>query len=101
MRQSELGQIGQRTAAEIDGERNAGIVAELCEIGFRYFGGEPFDHVIAGMHLHDHAGVRADGTGEIFQMCAVGGADLDQRTARLRHDVRHPERAADLDQLAA
>ena len=34
-------------------------------------------------------------------MRAVGGADLDQPRAGARHDVRHAERAADLDQLAA
>ena len=37
----------------------------------------------------------------IFGMGAVGRADLDQPRARPRHDVRHAERAADLDQFAA
>ena len=34
-------------------------------------------------------------------MRAVGGADLDELGAGAGHDVRHPERAADLDQFAA
>ena len=34
-------------------------------------------------------------------MRAVGGADLDQLRAGARHDLRHAEGAADLDQLAA
>ena len=34
-------------------------------------------------------------------MGAIGGADLFKPRAGARHDVRHAERAADLDQLAA
>ena len=101
MRQAELRKIGQGAAAEIDGEGDVIVVAQLRELRFRNLGGEAFDHVVAGMDLHDHAGLGPDGAGEIFQMGAVGGADLDQRATGLGHDVGHPERAADLDQLAA
>ncbi len=37
----------------------------------------------------------------VLAVRAVGGADLDQPGAGARHDVRHAEGAADLDQLAA
>ena len=101
MRQAELREIGQGAAAEIDGEGNVVVVAKLRKLRLGNFRGEALDHVIAGMDLHDHAGIGPDGAGEILQVGAVGGADLDQRAAGLRHDIGHPERAADFDQLAA
>ncbi len=63
-------------------------------------GGEALDAVVGGMDLEDRARLRAKRQAVIFGMGAVGGANLDQLRPRPRHDVRHAERAADLDQLA-
>ena len=53
------------------------------------------------MRLEDQAGAVADRLLVVPKVRAVGGADLDQAGAGARHDVGQPERAADLDQLAA
>ena len=53
------------------------------------------------MHLHDQRGCRIDSASIVLEMRPVGGADLDQPRSRPRHDLRHPEGAADLDQLTA
>jgi hypothetical protein len=52
------------------------------------------------MDLQHHAGLRPHRLG-VVRGGAVGGADLDQLGAGATHDLRHPEGAADLDQLAA
>ena len=67
----------------------------------RHLGGEPLHHIIAGMHLHDERRARSHGSLEVRTMGAVGGAHLHQLAPRPRHDVGHPEGAADFDQFAA
>ena len=52
-------------------------------------------------HDFHEAFVLADRIGVIAQMRAVRRADFLQVCAGARHDVRHTEAAADLDQLAA
>ncbi len=61
--------------------------------------GKALDAVIAGVHLHQQGGALADGGGVVFEMGAVGGADLHQMAAGAGHDFRYPERAADLHQF--
>ena len=53
------------------------------------------------MDLEDHGRIGRDGALVVAQMCAVGGADLDEFGARSRHDIRDAEAAANLDELAA
>jgi hypothetical protein len=47
------------------------------------------------------AGLGADGLLAVPEVRAVGGPHLHETYAGARHDVGQPERAADLDQLAA
>ncbi len=75
--------------------------ASLGEVPFGDLGGEPPDDVVAGMHLHDQGGLRADRGGVVVEVRPVRRADLAQPASRAGHDVGHAERAADLDQLAA
>ena len=53
------------------------------------------------MHLEQERGCRTDGRQIIRGMRAIGCPNLNELRARAGHDVRHAERAADLDQLAA
>ena len=55
------------------------------------------------MGSKDHAGVGVFAERKLVvpQMGAVGGPHLDEGGPALRHDIRHPEPAADLNQLAA
>ena len=62
--------------------------------------GEPDHPVVRRVHLEDQRDVGAQRAFVVGEARAVGGADLDQPTARLGHDLRHAEAAADLDQLA-
>ena len=64
--------------------------------------GEAFDPEVARVHAQD----RGDAVVLVERLLvvavrAVGRADLDERGAALLHDLRHAERAADLDQFAA
>ena len=77
------------------------LVRELGKLGRLDLGGEALHHVIRGVDLHQQAGFGADRLGIILEMRAVGRADLAQGRTGPRHDVRHAEGAADLDQLAA
>ena len=52
------------------------------------------------MDLQDHGRFGRDGALVVAQMRAVGGADLDEFSARGRHDVRNTEAATDLDELS-
>ena len=78
--------------------RCSASAGELGELGL---GHEAPEGEIAAVHLEQQRGVRVDRGLVVAQMGAVGRADLDQAHARRRHDLGHPERAADLDQLAA
>ena len=53
------------------------------------------------MDLQDHGRFGRDGALVVAQVCAVGGADLDEFGARGRHDIGDAEAAANLDKLAA
>lgn len=53
------------------------------------------------VHLQQQRGAAADGMSVGAQVGAVDGADFAQLAAGLQHDVGQPERAADLNQLAA
>ena len=82
-------------------KRHAVRLGDRSKFTRRNFRREPLDAVVRRVHLEDEAGLRADRRRIVLRMRAVGGADLDQPGAGAGHDVRHPERAADLDQLAA
>ena len=55
---------------------------------------------VGGVHPQQQRRTFSDGCLVIIRVRAVGGANLDQGDARLAHDVRNAEPAADLDQLA-
>ncbi len=67
----------------------------------RHRGGEADHAVVGGVDLEDHAGLGTDGADVVLEVGAVGGAHLAQHRAGAAQDVRDPELAADLDQLAA
>jgi hypothetical protein len=98
--QAPAGEVGEGAAAQVFDEGQAVGVGDAGEFGLVDAGGEAFDGVVAGVHLHQQAGARADGGFEIPRVAAVGAADFDEPGARALHDVGHPEGAADLDQLA-
>ena len=62
---------------------------------------EPDHAVVAGMDLEDRARPFRDRGAVVGRARAVRRADLDELRPRRGHDVRDPELAADLDQLAA
>ena len=62
---------------------------------------EALDGVVAGVHLHEQRGARADRRGIVLEMGAVGGADLDQLAPARAMMSGMRNDAADLDQLAA
>ena len=71
------------------------------EIRQRRTFGEPFDAEIRRMDAQDQRGAFADRRRIVCAARLVRRAHLAQDRARLRHDVRDAEAAADLDQLAA
>ena len=101
MRQTELCEIDQGAAAEIDHQRQVRCMGEGRQLGFGHRGSETRDHVIAGVHFHDQRAARCDGSAEIGGMGAIGSADFDQACTGARHDIGDAESTADLDQLTA
>ena len=99
--QAEGGEIGQRATAEVDNERQPGIVGDFCHFLLVDRSSKAGDHVVAGMHLHQQRRLRADGLGIVPGVRAVGGADFDQLHLRPTHHVGDAEGATDLDQFAA
>ena len=64
--------------------------------------GKALDAIVRGVDLEDERAISGVECGlVVLSMGAVGGADLDQARPRPRHDIRHAEGAADLDQFAA
>ncbi len=82
-------------------QRHVRFTSDRGEFGGADFGGKSLDAVIGGMNLEDHAGLRTKRSAIILGMRAVGRAYFDQLRPGPRHNVRHAESAADLDQLAA
>ncbi|MNE10913.1 hypothetical protein D3C80_1036500 [compost metagenome] len=76
------------------------LCAELRQFGFFHRGGKALDAVIAGMHLHQQPGLFVNRAAVIFQVGAVGRADLDQLATGLAHHVRDAERTANFHQFA-
>ena len=80
-RQAVGGQVDQRAAAQVRGQRHAAGVGEVRQLGLVDRGGEALQCVVAGVHLHQQCGARGDGLRVITRMGAVGGAHLDQTRA--------------------
>ena len=74
---------------------------DLRQLLPRYGFGKAHDAVVACMHLQKRSRLLADGGFIVAPVRLVRRADLAQRAAALRHDLRNAERAADLDELAA
>ena len=100
-RQAMRREIDQRAAAEILDHRHALRAAELRQLGQRHLGRESAQLEVAAVDLEQQRGARAERALVVGQVRAVGGAHLDQLHPRPLEDLRHAERAADLDQLAA
>ena len=100
-RQTLRREIDERAAAEILDQRHAVRAAELRQLGQRHLGDEAAQLEVAAVDLEQQRGARAERSLVVGQVRAVRGADLDQLDPRPFEDFRHPERAADLDQLAA
>ena len=60
---------------------------------------EAHDLKVAGVNLQESAGVFGNSLDIVGRMGLVGGADLNQSTAGLSHNLRYTESAADFDQL--
>ena len=88
----------EEAAAEVDDNGRA----ERRQLGDRRVLDEPVDAVVARVHLEDHGDVVAgDRPAIVVEARAVGGADIDENGARLRHHLGHAEPAADLHALPA
>ena len=94
-------EVDQCAAAQIDNKGQAVFPGQGRHVLFRHRLGEALDGVIRRMHLHQQRRPGADRPGEVLEVGAVGGADLDQLAAGPFHNVGNAEGAADLDQLAA
>ena len=57
---------------------------------------EADDLEIAGMHLHDHAGLLGDSVLIITETGFIGSADFDRPDAAFFHDIGNAEALADL-----
>ena len=76
-------------------------VRDRGDVGLSRRGDEALDAIVARVRLHHRGRPRPDRVRVVVPMGAVGRPHLHQPAARASHDVRDPERAADLDQLAA
>jgi hypothetical protein len=76
-------------------------VGQRRQLGLADLGGEADDREVRAVDLEQSAGALADRALVVGAPGLVGGADLAQGRPRQRQDVGDPERAADLDQLAA
>ena len=90
----------EQSAADVGHDRHAER-RQLLDRGVLH---ESLDPVVARVHLQHQRHIAAGATDRplvVRQARAVGGADVDQTRPRLLHHLGHPERAADLDRLAA
>ena len=101
LRQAVLAQVDERAAPKIFHHRNAVRLADRHKLGERHFGGKADDAVVAGVDLQEQRGLVGDRLLVIRRMRAVRRPDLLEHGAALGHDLRNPEGAADLNQLAA
>ena len=101
MAQAEPAQIDKCAAAEILHDRQVVRPPDGDQLAQRDVGGEADDAIVAGVHLQQQRGVRADRTLVVCRMRAIGGADLSKDGAALGENIRDAERAADFHQLAA
>ena len=75
--------------------------AKRREVGERSALDEPLDAEVGWMDAQNGRGAVADRQCVVVQSRPVCRAHFAQPRARLRHHIRHPEAAADLDQLAS
>ena len=95
------GERDERAAAQVVGHGDAVGAAERHEVLEGDLALESDDAVVRRVDAQEEAGLRADRALVVGEMRAVRGPDLAQDRARLRHDLRDPVGAADLDQLPA
>ena len=93
--------VKKAAAAEVLEKRQAAGMSERGKLLAARALGKADDAVVAGVDLHQRAGMLTDGGGIVRGAGLVGRADLAQRRAAGGHDLRHTKAAADLDQLAA
>ena len=93
--------VEKAAAAEVLEKRQAAGMSERGKLLAARALGKADDAVVAGVDLHQRAGMLTDGGGIVRGAGLVGRADLAQRRAAGGHDLRHTKAAADLDQLAA
>ena len=98
--QPEPPEVDQAAAAEVLDHGGSVLAAEHRQCVGRDCAREADDSVIARVHLQQHAGLGCERARIVRKPCLVGGADLDQTRAALVDDVRDPEGAANLDELA-
>ncbi len=101
LRQAVLAQVDERAAPKIFHDRDGVRLSDRDEIGQADVGHKADDLVVAGVHLQQQPGLRGDRAFVVRGVRAVGGAHLFEDRAASGHDLRNPERAANLNQLAA
>jgi hypothetical protein len=93
-------QIHQAAAAQVLHHRQVVSGPDPGELAQRHLGDETGDGEVAAVHLEQQPGRGADRALVVGGVGAIGGPHLHQRDARSGEDLRHPERPADLHQLA-
>jgi hypothetical protein len=88
---------GEQAAADVGDHRHA----EPGQLRHRRRGGEALDAEVAGVHLEDATGVRAERRGVVGGHRAVGRADLAEPRAGARDQLGQAEAVTDLDHLTA
>ena len=100
MRQGRTRELDQRSATQVLHHRETALASDRRELGQVHLGHEPALLEIAPMHLEQQRGLGTDRAAVVLRVRPVRGAHLDESHAGGLHDLGHPERAADLHQLA-
>ena len=91
----------QRARALVLVEQQTMLVGQGGKLPRAHLLVKALDAIVGRMDLEDHGRIGRNGALVVAQMCAVGGADLDEFGARSRHDIGDAKATANLDKLAA
>ena len=94
-------EIDERAATQIFHDRDLVSSSDCNQLGQTHLGDKPDDFVVARVDFEEQGGFLADGLFIVLGMGPIGAADFFEDGTALRHDLRNPKGAPDLDQLAA
>ena len=97
----QLGGLEQRARADVEDERERGVVRDPRQLAHLDVAREAEHAVVGRVHAQDRARLGAERARVVGGARAIGRADLAQPRARALHDLGDAEAVADLDELAA